>query len=64
MKFKDIKLGEWCVFADTPPSERYFKINPVEDKWGDCYVAVANNGYLVDSMFLKDNTEVVKCENV
>lgn len=45
-RINDIHPGEEFLYLRNPKTE-YLKINPIEDKWGNNFVAV-NDGYLIE----------------
>lgn len=62
MKFKDLKQGQWfminCRCNTQSSCVKYMKIYPIEDKWGSCFVAVDDKGYLIDTEDIDADTEI------
>ena len=45
MKFEDLQFGKWFVVHGG--TDLYMKHPLIEDKWGNCFIAVNKNGHLL-----------------
>ncbi len=62
MQYKDLNVGDNFKFVDNQ-QRTYKKITPVEDKWGNLFMAVSEHGSLLEVKDFLDSDIVVKLEN-
>jgi hypothetical protein len=64
MKFSELGVGVWFKTPkDGDDKIRYMKISPpVEDKYGNVFVAMNNCGFMLDSQDLTPDSEVILLE--
>ena len=58
MKYNKLGIGEWFKITKDESSKTYIKINPIEDKYGNNFIAVDNCGLTLDAQDILPDSEV------